>query len=52
MVVNVAPNGMGGADALVEIKLAQMTEEVRLGSATGARVSFLPMPYSLDAIDD
>jgi folate-binding protein YgfZ len=52
MVVNVAPNGMGGADALIEIKLAQMTEEVRLGSATGARVSFLPMPYSLDAIDD
>lgn len=52
MVVNVAPNGIGGADALVEIKLAQMNEEVRLGSADGAPVMFLPMPYSLDAIDD
>jgi folate-binding protein YgfZ len=52
MVVNVAPNGIGGADALVEIKLAQMNEEVRIGSADGAVVTFLPMPYSLDAIDD
>ncbi|MDY0975696.1 folate-binding protein [Massilia sp. CFBP9012] len=52
MVVNAAPNGRGGADALVEIKLAALGEEVRLGSATGAPLHFLPMPYSLDAIDD
>ncbi|MEW7847266.1 folate-binding protein [Massilia aurea] len=52
MVVNVAPNGIGGADALVEIKLAQLNDAVHLGSASGARVTFLPMPYSLDALDD
>jgi len=52
MVVNAAPNGVGGADALVEIKLAQLNEEVRLGSATGSALRFLPMPYSLDAVDD
>ena len=52
MVVNAAPNGRGGADALVEIKLAALDEEVRLGSAAGAPLRFLPMPYSLDAIDD
>lgn len=52
MVVNAAPNGAGGADALVEIKLAQLGEEVRLGSAAGSAVRFLPMPYSLDAVDD
>ncbi|MGF6274876.1 folate-binding protein YgfZ [Massilia sp. UYP11] len=52
MVVNAAPNGRGGADALVEIKLAALGEEVRLGSAAGAPLRFLPMPYSLDAIDD
>ena len=52
MVVNAAPNGIGGADALVEITLAQMNDGVRLGSADGAALGFLPMPYSLDAIDD
>ncbi|EKU79766.1 CAF17-like 4Fe-4S cluster assembly/insertion protein YgfZ [Massilia timonae] len=52
MVVNAAPNGRGGADALVEIKLAALDQEVRLGSAGGALLRFLPMPYSLDAIDD
>lgn len=52
MVVNAAPNGRGGADALVEIKLAALGEQVHLGSATGAPLRFLPMPYSLDAIDD
>ena len=52
MVVNAAPNGRGGADALVEIKLAALGEEVHLGSAAGAPLHFLPMPYSLDAIDD
>ena len=52
MVVNAAPNGRGGADALVEIKLAALGEQVHLGSASGAPLRFLPMPYSLDAIDD
>jgi len=52
MVVNAAPNGLGGADALVEIKLAALGEQVHLGSAAGAPLRFLPMPYSLDAIDD
>lgn len=52
MVVNAAPNGRGGADALVEIKLAMLGEPVHLGSASGAAVRFLPMPYSLDAVDD
>jgi folate-binding protein YgfZ len=51
-VVNAVANGRGGADALVEIKLAALDEEVRLGSASGALLRFLPMPYSLDAIDD
>ena len=52
MVVNAAPNGRGGADALVEIKLASLGEQVALGSAAGAPLRFLPMPYSLDAVDD
>jgi folate-binding protein YgfZ len=51
MVVNAAPNGAGGADLLVEIKLAALGEEVHLGSAAGALVRFLPMPYPLDALD-
>jgi tRNA-modifying protein YgfZ len=51
MVVNAAPNGTGGADALVEMKLAALGEEVRLGSAGGAAVRFLAMPYPLDALD-
>jgi len=52
MVVNAAPNGRGGADALVEIKLASLGEQVALGAAGGAPLRFLPMPYSLDAVDD
>jgi hypothetical protein len=52
MVVNAAPNGLGGADALVEIKLAALDESVHLGSSAGAGVKFLPMPYSLDPVDD
>lgn len=52
MVVNAAPNGRGGADALVEIKLAALGEQVALGSGAGAPLRFLPMPYSLDAVDD
>jgi tRNA-modifying protein YgfZ len=51
MVVNAAPNGNGGVDALVEMKLGALDEEVRLGSATGPKLSFLPMPYALDAIE-
>ncbi len=51
MIVNVAANGNGGADALVEMKLALLDDAVHLGSATGARLQFLPMPYALDALD-
>lgn len=51
MIVNAAVNGNGGADALVEMKLASLDDEVHLGSATGARLQFLPMPYALDALD-
>ncbi|TFW28963.1 CAF17-like 4Fe-4S cluster assembly/insertion protein YgfZ [Massilia horti] len=49
MIVNAAANGAGGADVLVEIKLAALTDAVHLGSAAGAQLSVLPMPYSLDA---
>jgi folate-binding protein YgfZ len=48
MIVNAAPNGLGGADALVEIKLAALEHEVRHGSAGGTPLSFLPLPYSVD----
>jgi folate-binding protein YgfZ len=51
MIVNVAPNGEGGADALVEMKLAALQDDVRLGSSAGAAVRFLDMPYALDALD-
>jgi hypothetical protein len=51
MVVNAAPNGAGGADLLVEMKLAALEEEVHLGSAAGALLRFLPMPYPLDALE-
>ena len=51
MVVNAAPNGLGGADLLVELKLAALAEDVYLGSAGGALLRFLPMPYPLDALD-
>ena len=57
MIVNAAANGAGGVDALVEMKLAAIEEgaaaagAVRLGSAEGAAVRFLPMPYALDALD-
>jgi folate-binding protein YgfZ len=51
MIVNAAPNGAGGVDALVEIKLAALEQEVHLSSTTGARVEFLIMPYALDALD-
>lgn len=56
MVVNAAPNGLGGVDALVEIKLAALEQAatggaVHLGSSTGAKLAWLPMPYALDALD-
>ncbi|MEO7493920.1 MAG: folate-binding protein [Massilia sp.] len=52
MIVNAAPNGAGGVDALVEMKLTALEQgEVRLGSAGGAPLRFLPMPYPLDAIE-
>lgn len=52
MVVNAAPNGAGGVDALVEIKLAALEQgDVRLGSVDGPRLRFQPLPYALDALD-
>ena len=56
MVVNAAANGAGGVDALVELKLAAIEQganegAVRYGSAQGAEVAFLAMPYVLDALD-
>jgi len=51
MIVNAAPNGNGGVDVLVEMKLAALGEEVRLGSAQGAPLHFLTMPYPLDALE-
>lgn len=52
MVVNAAPNGAGGVDALVEMKLAALDQaDVRLGSAQGAPLRFQPMPYALDALE-
>lgn len=51
MVVNAAPNGAGGVDALVEIKLAALDQAVHIGSTAGPRVEFLTMPYALDALD-
>jgi folate-binding protein YgfZ len=49
MIVNAAPNGIGGADALVEIKLAVLEQEVRHGSAGGTPLQFLALPYDIDA---
>jgi folate-binding protein YgfZ len=52
MIVNAAPNGQGGVDALVEMKLASINQgEVRHGSASGTPLRFLTMPYALDALD-
>jgi folate-binding protein YgfZ len=52
MVVNAAPNGLGGVDALVEMKLDALEQAaVRLGSADGVPLEFLPMPYVLDKLD-
>jgi folate-binding protein YgfZ len=52
MVVNAAPNGVGGVDALVEMKLAALEEgTVRLGSPDGPALAFQTMPYPLDALE-
>lgn len=52
MIVNAAPNGAGGVDALVEMKLAALEQgDIRLGSAQGTPLRMLPMPYSLDALE-
>jgi folate-binding protein YgfZ len=51
MIVNAAPNGAGGVDALVEMKLGALDQAVHTGSTTGARLEFLAMPYALDALD-
>ncbi|MGH8855148.1 MAG: YgfZ/GcvT domain-containing protein [Telluria sp.] len=51
MVVNAAPNGLGGADLLVEMKLGALGEDVRHGAADGPALAFQHMPYHLDAID-
>ena len=51
MVVNAAPNGLGGSDLLVEIKLASLGEDVCLGAADGPALRFQQMPYHLDALD-
>lgn len=52
MIVNAAPNGDGGVDALVEMKLAAIEAgSVRLGSAEGTALTFLDMPYVLEPLD-
>jgi folate-binding protein YgfZ len=51
MIVNAAPNGAGGADVLVEIKLAALDGEVRHGTAGGTPLAFLPLPYTIDVAD-
>jgi tRNA-modifying protein YgfZ len=51
MIVNAAVNGNGGSDALVEMKLASLEEDVHLSSAGGAKLQFRQMPYPLDALD-
>lgn len=52
MIVSAAPNGSGGVDALVEMKLAAIeAASVRLGSAEGVALQFLQMPYPLDPLE-
>ena len=51
-IVNAAPNGAGGIDALVEIKLTAIDEGVvSVGAIDGPAVRFLTMPYALDALE-
>ncbi|QBE66468.1 CAF17-like 4Fe-4S cluster assembly/insertion protein YgfZ [Pseudoduganella lutea] len=52
MVVNAVPNGAGGVDALVEMKLdALEAGDVRAGAADGPALKFQPLPYVLDKLD-
>jgi folate-binding protein YgfZ len=51
MVVNAAPNGAGGSDILVEVKLGALEEAVHLGSADGPLLRFRSLPYALDALE-
>ncbi|WBS00059.1 folate-binding protein [Pseudoduganella sp. SL102] len=52
MVVNAAPNGGGGVDALVEMKLdALEAGEVRARVADGPALAFQPLPYVLDKLE-
>jgi len=51
MVVNAAPNGRGGADLLVELKLAALETDVHHGAAGGTPLRFLPLPYSIEQAD-
>ncbi|WP_321791085.1 folate-binding protein [Caballeronia sp. J97] len=47
LVVNVAPAENGGADCLVEIKLAALENgSVHIGSAAGPALAFVPLPYA------
>jgi folate-binding protein YgfZ len=51
MIVNAAPDGRGGADVLVELKLAALETAVHHGSAGGTLLRLLPMPYSIEQAD-
>jgi folate-binding protein YgfZ len=52
MVVNAAPNGAGGVDALVEMKLEALEAgDVHARAADGPALRFLPLPYALDKLD-
>ncbi|HTJ94922.1 MAG TPA: folate-binding protein [Pararobbsia sp.] len=53
MVINAAPARDGGVDCLVEIKLASIDSvSVHVGSASGAALTFLPLPYALPTDND
>jgi hypothetical protein len=48
MIVNAEPNGQGGADCLVEIKLAALNEgAIHLASADGPMLHMTALPYPL-----
>lgn len=50
VIVNAAPHFAGGCDVLVELPLEiQSPGQVHLGSADGALLEFLPLPYPLPA---
>jgi tRNA-modifying protein YgfZ len=52
MLVNCAPDGAGGTDALVEIKLGAIAEgAVTVGAAAGPALQFLNLPYALDPLE-